>query len=671
MKRIFIFTTVLIFCCKVLFAASITEELTQLNNLYKEGAITEEEFSKAKSILLKTNSSKEQSKTKKVNKKEKSKKLDQKTKPKEEKIIAKKTETNEDLTETYMHINELQELGNFVAITEAPEGMFKTKSEHFSPKVKEAQQKMYLTFVRNKGLLEKYPENLFKAMGYFEFFYMDQLRKKKKNISKFQEKWPNIPHYVKKDIKSLYSLNQARKTMRESMGLTLNDDVDVALERFMLMHNFLSQAEKETIKLSSEEKNLRKNSKKLNTSISNIQKNTKLRNEKRIKEKEFKKIIQKEIKKAKVALKMLNKKGKHVKFYETINDFFNENIENYSDLELLLESTVFINGLIKDVEKNIIPKKYIQDMKNVSAEDMTESDQKNLAAVSISMKMQKNEKKDLFHNSMLNLSNNGVNINQYVDEIQGNGFNLKSVTMTFDDIDNMKNWASKDWAKSWKGKLPTEIKDTDGNIIEFSDENIDDLKAQLAMNTFNEMIDFDQAELQGSVNDSIKEIAQEIQSSGGFNISDFLNQDFSISLDNYSKLVGNDWGIEINDFSDLTRAVNEMEGSNMTAEEYAQHWENSDHWGDSGLNWGDITRGVDLIDQVGSFDAASIASELGADLQEVADTISQAAAVGVSTDLEAAAQGLGYGSFADAVAAYNAQYGTNYTVESAKEALGQ
>ena len=38
--------------------------------------------------------------------------------------------------------------------------------------------------------------------------------------------------------KSLYSLNQARKTMRESMGLTLNDDVQVALQRFMLMHDF-------------------------------------------------------------------------------------------------------------------------------------------------------------------------------------------------------------------------------------------------------------------------------------------------------------------------------------------------------------------------------------------------------------------------------------------------
>ena len=67
---------------------------------------------------------------------------------------------------------------------------------------------------------------------------------------------------------------------------------------------------------------------------------------------------------------------------------------------------------------------------------------------------------------------------------------------------------------------------------------------------------------------------------------------------------------------------------------------------------------------------ASIAKDLGTDLQQVADTIAQAAAVGVSTDLEAAAQGLGYGSFADAVAAYNAQYGTNYTTEEAAAALG-
>ncbi len=89
------------------------------------------------------------------------------------------------------------------------------------------------------------------------------------------------------------------------------------------------------------------------------------------------------------------------------------------------------------------------------------------------------------------------------------------------------------------------------------------------------------------------------------------------------------------------------------------------------LPCGDITKGVELIDQVGSFEAASIAASIGHDLQTVADSIALAASVGVSSDLEAAAAGLGYDSFADAVAAYNAQYGTNYTEAEARENLGQ
>jgi len=43
--------------------ANIVEELTSLNNLYKEGAITKEEFTKAKSILLQ-NKDKEENKKK-------------------------------------------------------------------------------------------------------------------------------------------------------------------------------------------------------------------------------------------------------------------------------------------------------------------------------------------------------------------------------------------------------------------------------------------------------------------------------------------------------------------------------------------------------------------------------------------------------------------------------
>ena len=69
-----------------------------------------------------------------------------------------------------MHIDELEDLGSFVAITEAPEGMFETQSKHFSPKVKEAQQKMYMTFVQKKGLWRNIQKIYSKRWDILNFF---------------------------------------------------------------------------------------------------------------------------------------------------------------------------------------------------------------------------------------------------------------------------------------------------------------------------------------------------------------------------------------------------------------------------------------------------------------------------------------------------------------------
>ena len=53
--------------------SNIVEELAKLNNLYKEGAINKEEFSKAKSILLKSEQTEDSSikKNKKISKEKK------------------------------------------------------------------------------------------------------------------------------------------------------------------------------------------------------------------------------------------------------------------------------------------------------------------------------------------------------------------------------------------------------------------------------------------------------------------------------------------------------------------------------------------------------------------------------------------------------------------------
>ena len=472
-------------------------------------------------------------------------------------------------------------------------------------------------------------------------------------------------------MQSLYSLNQARKSMREAMGLTLNDEPEVALERYMSMHNFLEQGEKSINKLTKDEKRLKKKSSNFKKKYGSFKKNIELRSENRIDQKTFDKELKKNIKDVKKALGKLTDGGsKGEELYTTVTTMFEKSLEildNCStncvrkDLLAVVDSADFTNIIIADVEKTLIPKQHIQDMSKVGMENIPDNTKTILASVSTAMKKQKAIKKNDLQNSVLNLENNNFPVGEYLDNIEEQGFDIKSVTMSFGNIDEMNGWEVKDWANSWRGDLPSEIKDKAGNLIEFSEENMQDLKAQLAINTFSNMIDTSTLEIKESMNENIKEIAQVIESSGGFNLDAWLNQDFTLTLDNYSKLVGNSYGIEMNDFNDLTKFANELYGTDISPEDYASQWESGLVEG-STSSWGDITRGVDLIGQVGSFETGSIAASLGTDLQTVADSIALAASVGVSTDLEALSQGLGYGSFAEAVAAYNAQYGTNYTV---------
>ena len=656
--------------------ANIVEELTSLNNLYKEGAITKEEFTKAKSILLQN---KDKEENKKKIEKVKKKKIETKKKNKIVKKIEKKK--NEDLTKTYISLAEFSELGTYKKIEKYPDGLFKVKgsSENMA---KEAMMQMYQTFVQKPELMEKYPENMMKAMAYFEIFYNYQLKDKEKSLEKFKKNYPEINWKTKKDVKTLYSLNVAKKSMRNSLSLNMDNNLEESLDRYVFMHDFLKPAEKITHQLSRDEKKLKKFSTKFKQNYGKLKKTLETKSEMRIDNKDFKKELKKNIKETKKALKIITSLDQETdKFYIPINDLFEQSLEvlekcnpNCSDKQLktVINTIDFNEALIKELEPSFIKKKYSQNMNKLDLNGLSDEEKSTLSLISLKNKFKKKEDRLKLEKTSLSLENSGFDISQTLDRLEDNGYEIKSVSMSFDDADSMKRWAMKDWANSWRGELPSEISDKSGNLIEFTTENIQDIKAQLAYNSFNTLIDSQSLKdtVNESIDDSIKDIVNEISKAGGFNIDDFLNQDFSITLDNYSQLVGSSFGIELNNFDDLTNVVNDLYGSDMTSTEYADHWQTSQYL-DSTSTWGDVTMGVDLINQLGSFDAASVARELGTSLQTVADSIAQAATVGISTDLEAAAQGLGYSSFADAVAAYNAEHGTSYTEESAKEALGQ
>ena len=78
------------------------------------------------------------------------------------------------------------------------------------------QKEFIRIFITQKGLMEKNTHNVILGMGYFEFFYMQQLKEYKRSLETFIKKYPKINAATKKNVRKIYSLNKARKSMREA-----------------------------------------------------------------------------------------------------------------------------------------------------------------------------------------------------------------------------------------------------------------------------------------------------------------------------------------------------------------------------------------------------------------------------------------------------------------------
>ena len=608
--------------------------------------------------------------------------------------------------DTFLNLEEVDDLTKSVAkydnsMMGQAEYLFGSKKNYYDSDLQRASQKKISDiYVTGKRTLDKNPYKTIIGMAYFEFFYAGQVKKNIQKINKFKDTYPNIKS--NKAVKDLYNLNEVRKKMRESIGFSLESESADVLRGYITLSKYLKNSTAKKIKLNSFDKKIISYSQNFNKFLSVYEKNIKLRQYNRISEKKFYRELNRSYKKLSTFDKKINKLSNeqentsHLKvlyknIYEVIT-ITNNNLTSgiistttTSKYQLALDSVCFANNLIKLTKLKIIKNKYEQvwplDFKienELNKEEMTD-----LTQLGLNTKKNKFINNAKFQSCALNLINNNYPINKIVTAIE-NELNVKinSIKMNYETIDKMKAWKKSDWADSWKGSLPLDLNDSKGNLIDFSDQDIEDLKAQLALNNFSKL--FDNNEI-NNLNFETQDIQSSIQDIQSTNISNLLNQDFSITLDNYSRILAEDaisrFGDqfdantiqEIRDnanFENLTVLTNMEYGTNMTSAEYKSYWENAQYM-DSTSTWGDVTRGVDLISNLGSFDAAAAAKELGADLQTVADSIAQAASVGISTDLEAAAQGLGYDSFSAAVDAYNAEHGTSYTDAEAKEALGQ
>ena len=561
-------------------------------------------------------------------------------------------ERSEEETKLGIFIEDFKQIGNFNEISNTPEGMFPDKANNFSKKQVISQKLFIKTFVTQKGLMEKYTDRVILGMAHFEFFYMQQLKENKRSIERFKETYPKVNYSIKKDIQKIYGLSKAKKSMREALGLSLDDSEEVAIQRYYVLYKLLNQAEIQTVKLSKEEKKIAKLHNNISKDISKLKSLTEDKLNERLTDKKFNKKYSKVFK----SLSKHLKKSKHIKDYELLTSFILE-INEFKDTKLsqVLSGFKITEFILQNLKKEKIVKKFKQDLSNAKFEDFTEKELSILGSITNSMKANKSIKSNDIQLQILNLENEDIPVNRLLDTYR-NELNVKldTIHLQVASATKMKDWKLSDWANAWKNPIPKTLVNDAGIEISLSTEDMESIKAQLAMKNFKEILDLD--DFKDLIQNESNNFA-DIQKDLSLNSASFK---FSFTLDDFARSFGDSYGLDIGNYSDLTDLANAQHGANWSVEEYSSAYQAN----------------VDIVNALqsgalSSFDAGQIAAAASSSMQEVADTLRAAITSGVSVDLEATAQGLGYGSFAEAVDAYNAENGTNYTEQEARESLGE
>ena len=565
-------------------------------------------------------------------------------------VLAEPKKRSEKEIKMGVFLEDLKIIGKYKKIEEAPVGLFNSKYKSFTARSNFSQSEVARIFVKQKGLLTKYPKRMMLGMAYFEFFYQQQLKDNKKSINNFIENYPTWDTANIANIRKIYSLNEARITMREALGLKIDDEPKKVLNTYYTMSMLFDGAKIVETKLSNEEKKEIKANATIIKNLGSVKKLVENYKDQRITEKKFNKEFKKKYRKLEATLK----KSKKYKEYELLTSLVAE-LPDLMDknLSAAISGYRLAEFISKDLKKNNLPKKFSHDLSKADFSNFNQDQLKALGEVTKFTKLNKNINSNKIQIDILNIEENGIPVNKLLDVYREDlKVNLESLNMQLSSVENMNKWVKSDWANAWKSPIPTKIQDAAGIEISLSDNQIQEVKAQLSMQNFNEILDTES--FKDIVSDDLgTDIKQAIsQTTEAFN--------FSFTLDDFAQALGELRDLDINNYADLTALANAQYGADWSVEEYASAYQGN----------------LDVIEQLASgslsdFDAGALAEAAGSSLQDVADTIAAASAAGVSVDLDATFQGMGYDDFAAAVAAYNAEHGTNYTVESAKEALGQ
>ena len=164
-------------------------------------------------------------------------------------------------------IEDVYALGTPIKIEDLPKGMIKAFGKsctNFICRTNKATGIMSKSFSRGESYNGRHPDNMIKAMAYFELFYMGQLRKNSHALTKYKKYLDEKKQMstaeaflfsgTEAKVRSLIGTNKGRKAMREALGMTIELDPATAIKRFWALGALLALGEPKEIEISKDMK---------------------------------------------------------------------------------------------------------------------------------------------------------------------------------------------------------------------------------------------------------------------------------------------------------------------------------------------------------------------------------------------------------------------------------
>ena len=105
------------------------------------------------------------------------------------------------------------------------------------------------------------------------------------------------------------------------------------------------------------------------------------------------------------------------------------------------------------------------------------------------MKLTKNEKSNDIQLQIMNLENEGIPVNRFLEVYQDElNVRLDDINLQVASASKMKDWTLSDWANAWKNPIPEIIVDDAGIEINLSPEEIESIKGSISNEKFQRII---------------------------------------------------------------------------------------------------------------------------------------------------------------------------------------